>query len=307
MSGTLEIIFWGVRGSIPVSNNNISHYGGCTSCMEMIADNGTRIVFDGGSGIHPLGNKYMNEGLPDELPIFITHAHWDHIQGLPFFVPAFIPGNQIKFYGCNQGTISFKDVLKHQMETPYFPVKLTHWMADITIESIGETTIDINGIKVQSSYAEHPGMTLGYRIDYKGKSIVYLPDNEPFAKFDMDKVFIERDMDSDDLDMEMVFLEDQKNKFFNFIGSADILIHDAQYTPEEYQSKVGWGHSNFELTVRAALYGKVKHLILFHHDASRSDEDIDEIVRVSKKITTEQGSSMRITAASQNDPKVTLE
>ncbi len=307
MSGTLELVFWGVRGSIPVSNNDISQYGGCTSCVELIADNGTHIVFDGGSGIHPLGNKYMNEGLPEKLNVFITHAHWDHIQGLPFFVPAFIPGNKITFYGCNQGTISFRDVLKHQMETPYFPVKLTHWMADITIESIGETVVDINGIKVQSAYAEHPGMTLGYKVEYKGKRIVYLPDNEPFAKFDMNKIFVERDLDSEDLDMEMVFLEDQKNKFFNFIGSADVLIHDAQYTPEEYQSRVGWGHSNFELTVRTALYGNVKHLVLFHHDASRTDEDIEEIVRISRKIAGEQGSSMQITAASQNDPRLPVE
>ena len=178
----------------------IYSYGGCTSCVEVIADNGTRLILDGGSGIHPLGNKYMKEGLPENLTIFITHAHWDHIQGLPFFVPAFIPGNKMKFYGCNQGTIAFGDVLKDQMETPYFPVKLTHWVADIDIESIGETVINVNGIKVQSTYAEHPGMTLGYKLEYKDKSIVYLPDNEPFAKFDMEKIFIEPSDNPDDLD-----------------------------------------------------------------------------------------------------------
>ena len=300
MSG-LEIIFWGVRGSIPVSNNNVSYFGGSTSCVEIIADNGIHIVFDGGSGIQPLGDKYMKEGLPENLSIFITHAHWDHIQGLPFFAPAFIPGNKIKFYGCNHGTISFEEVLRHQMETPYFPVKLSSWQADIKIESIGEEVVDINGVKIKSCYAEHPGMTLGYRLEYKGKSIVYLPDNEPFAKFNMEDVFIKRNIDDEDLDMEMVFLEDQKEKFFGFIGNADVLIHDSQYTPEEYKSKVGWGHSNFELTVRSALYGNVKHLVLFHHDISRSDQEIREIVEKSKKIVADHGSEMKITAACQND------
>jgi len=306
MSGILEIVFWGVRGSIPISNSNISRYGGSTSCVEVIADNGTHIVFDGGSGIHPLGNKYMKEGLPEDLTIFITHAHWDHIQGLPFFAPAFVPGNKIRFFGCNQGTTSFKDVLKHQMETPYFPVKLSSWLADISIESIGETVVDINSIKIKSSYAEHPGMTLGYRLDYKGKSVVYLPDNEPFAKFDMESVFVEHDQDDEDMDMEKVFLEDHKARFFSFIQNADVLIHDAQYTPEEYKSKVGWGHSNFELTVRVALYGKVKHLVLFHHDVSRSDKDIDKIVETSTKIVSEHGGIMKVTAASQSDPHLIL-
>jgi phosphoribosyl 1,2-cyclic phosphodiesterase len=306
MNGILEIVFWGVRGSLPISNSASSNYGGSTSCVEVIADNGTHIVFDGGSGIHPLGNKYMKEGLPKDLTIFITHAHWDHIQGLPFFTPAFVPGNKIGFFGCDQGTISFRDVLKHQMETPYFPVKLSSWLADIDIESIGETTIDINGIKIRSSYTEHPGMTLGYRLDYKGKSVVYMPDNEPFAKFDMETVFEEHGENDEDLDMEKVFLEDQKAKLFSFIQDADVLIHDAQYTPEEYKAKAGWGHANFELTVRLALHGNVKHLVLFHHDASRSDRDIDRIVETSARIVSEQKGSMEVTAASQNAPNLIL-
>ncbi|MBU4317250.1 MAG: MBL fold metallo-hydrolase [Proteobacteria bacterium] len=306
MGQTLEIVFWGVRGSIPVSRSDALGYGGSTSCVEVIADNGQRIVFDGGSGIHPLGNQYMKEGFPQDLSIFITHAHWDHIQGLPFFVPAFVSGNRMTFYGCNQGTTLFEDVLKSQMETPYFPVKLSSWMADIRIESIGESVVDLNGMKIESSYAEHPGMTLGFRLDYKGKRIVYFPDNELFAKFDMEKVFVERDMNDEDLDMETVFLEDQKRKFFSFIGGADVLIHDAQYMPEEYGSKIGWGHSHFEMTVRAAIYGKVKHLVLFHHDPSRSDTDIENIVKISRRIALELGSSMEITAASQNDPRLVL-
>lgn len=306
MTKTIEINFWGVRGSIPISSNRTSSYGGNTSCVEVITDNGTHIVFDGGSGIFPLGLKYMKEGLPKDLTIFITHAHWDHIQGLPFFTPAFIPGNKMTFYGCNQGNIPFKEVLKNQMESPYFPVTLSSWIADINFESIGETVIDINGVKIESSYAEHPGMTFGYRVDYKEKSIVYMPDNEPFAKYDKNLIFVERDEEDEDHDMEIMFLEDQKAKFFGFINNADVLIHDAQYTPEEYSRKVGWGHSNFEFAVKAAMWGNVKHLILFHHDASRCDEDIDNMVKISRNIAVYHGSPLKITAASQNDPRIIL-
>ena len=298
MDGVLEIVVWGARGSIPISNAAVMTYGGCTSCVQVIADNGAHIIFDGGSGIHALGNKYIEEGFPDNPAIFISHAHWDHIQGIPFFTPAFIPGNRIRFFGCNHGTVSFRDILKNQMESPYFPVTLASWQADITISSIGETTVDIDGIKVTSSYAEHPGMTLGYRLDYKGKSIVYLPDNEPFAKFDTEAVFVNRSHE-EEMGMETVFLEDQKAKFFGFIHDADVLIHDAQYTPEEYKRKVGWGHSNYEMAVRIGLYGNVRHLVLFHHDASRSDAEVGTIVKTCRRMVADSGGSMEVTAACQ--------
>ncbi len=300
MGGQLEITYWGVRGSLPVSDPGKIRYGGSTSCVEIKADNGTRLVFDGGSGISSLGNACMQSGLPEPLPVFITHPHWDHIQGLPFFAPAFIPGNAITFYGCNQGEMPFENVLRQQMQSPYFPVDLENWAADIAFEAVSETEVNINGLTVRSTYVEHPGMTLGFRIEYGEKSVVYIPDNEPFAKFPLEKVFSEQGAPGDELDMESVFLLDQKEKFFGFIGDADVLIHDAQYTPEEYPAKTGWGHSSFELTVQTALYGNVRQLVLFHHDPIRTDDEIDDMVDRSRHIAAEQGSSMQISAARQN-------
>ncbi len=300
MKNVLEIVFWGVRGSLPVSNDSVSRYGGNTSCVEVIADNGTRIVFDGGSGIYPLGNKYLQDGFPEKLAVFITHSHWDHIQGLPFFAPAYIPGNKISFYGCHQGALPFSDVLKKQMESPFFPIELSKWSEETEIKSIGETKIDFGGVCIESAYVDHPGMTFGFKLTYKGKKIVYVPDNELFANFPQDRIFVKNYVRDAATDIETVILEEHKKKFFDLIGSADVLIHDAQYTPDEYQTRLGWGHSSFDVTVRAALYADVKHLVLFHYDPSRTDDSIDEILKLSEKIILSEGGALKVSAASEH-------
>ncbi len=302
----LSIRFWGVRGSLPISDEKVLRYGGSTSCVEISADNGARLVFDAGTGIHPLGLTYIQEGAASHIAVFITHPHWDHIQGLPFFAPAFVPGNFIAFYGCDQGTLTFEDVLRQQMQSPFFPVQLTTWKADIKIISIAETEIPIHGVTVQSMYAEHPGMTLAYKVSYKGSTVVYMPDNELFAQWGMGRVLSPPQHDEHGFDMESVFLEEQKRKFFGFIDSADLLIHDAQYTPEEYPSKIGWGHADYEFTVRAAMHGSVRHLALFHHDPGRTDDEIDLIVEKARTIVKKSGSAMRVTAASQTAPPLTV-
>jgi len=306
MKSELEIRFWGVRGSMPVCSPDVVSYGGCTPCVEIIADNGTHIVLDAGTGIQALGMHYLRNAMPAHCAVFITHAHWDHIQGLPHFTPAFVPGHYLSFFGCNQGTLSFRDVLREQMRSPYFPVELESWQADIDIKSIAETTIDINGVTVTSRYAEHPGMTLGFRVGYKGKSVVYLPDNEPFARFDPAKVFTEIALDPGESDIESVCLLDQKKNFFNFIRSADVLIHDAQYTPMEYSAKIGWGHCSFTTALRAAIYGQVKHLVLFHHDPLRTDAQIRDMLQSCAAMVRASSAALTVSAASQTAPPLQL-
>jgi len=306
MGSELEIRFWGVRGSMPVCSSEVVAYGGCTPCVQLIADNGTHIILDGGTGIQALGREYLKNGMPGHCAVFITHAHWDHIQGLPFFSPAFVPGYQLSFFGCNQGTFSFKDILQEQMRSPFFPVELESWQADITIQSIAEATFDINGVSVTSHYAEHPGMTLGFKVEYKGKSIVYLPDNEPFAHIDPIKVFSEKSVDNENADIESICLADQKKNFFDFIRSADVLIHDAQYTPEEYLTRIGWGHCSFSTAVKSALYAQVKHLVLFHHDPQRTDTQIGEQLNSCSAMVRATNSGLRVSAASQTAPPLFL-
>jgi len=268
--------------------------------VQIIADNGTHIILDAGTGIQALGREYLKKGMPDKCAVFITHAHWDHIQGLPFFSPAFVPGCCLSFFGSDQGTFTFEDILREQMRSPFFPVDLESWQADVSIHSIAETSIDFGGICITSFFAEHPGMTLGFKISYKDKNIVYLPDNEPFAHFDPVKVFSERNIDTANADIESICLSDQKKYFFDFIRSADVLIHDAQYTPEEYQSKAGWGHCSFTTVVKSALYGQVKHLVLFHHDPLRTDVQINEQVQSCAAMVRATNADLVVSAASQS-------
>lgn len=291
---------------MPVCSPEVVSYGGCTPCVQIIADNGTHIVLDAGTGIQALGREYLKKGMPDHCGLFITHAHWDHIQGLPFFAPAFVPGYRLSFFGCNQGTFAFEDILREQMRSPFFSVELENWQADITIQSIAETNIDFEGISIASCFAEHPGVTMGFKIRYKGKSIVYVPDNEPFAHFDLVKVFTERTIDNQNADIESICLQDQKKYFFDFIRSADVLIHDAQYTPEEYPGKAGWGHCSYTTAVKSAIYGQVKHLVLFHHDPLRTDEQINAQVQSCEAMVRATNADLVVSAASQTAPPIAV-
>ena len=300
----IKIIFSGLRGSIAVNDPNFTRYGGNTSSVQLQFDNGAEILLDGGSGIFQTGQRYMSKGgpagIPDKLMILITHQHWDHIQGLPFFVPLYIPKKKIVMCGCNQGSLLFKDILSGQMSDPYFPVELQNWMADIEYRSIGQEKFDFCDIKIESLNAEHPGMTLGYKITYKEKLITYMPDNELFAKFPQEKIYVKYWGDIDEkTDMETVILEEQKKHFFDFIENSDVFIHDSQYTRDEYKTKVGWGHSCFEDTVNAGIFANAKHIVLFHHDPSHNDNKIDEMLKKSEEIIISKNSRCKVSAASQ--------
>ncbi|MCK9410460.1 MAG: MBL fold metallo-hydrolase [Bacteriovoracaceae bacterium] len=271
----MKLKFWGVRGSIPTPGKNTVRYGGNTPSLELRLDNDELIIFDAGTGIRNLGDHLIANGESINTFILITHPHWDHIQGFPFFKPAFVSGNEITVIGTDREEIDLQHIIADQMKKIYFPIQLNELKAKIHFRSIGEEEFSIFDARVRTIYVNHPGFTVAYRIDYKGKSIVYISDNEPFDKesatgmTNFEPIVLKKFLDQKG---------DPNQRIVDFAKGADIFIHDATYTPEEYVDKVGWGHSHYLFTLKLANDAGVKHCILFHHEPNRTDHQIDRIL-----------------------------
>ncbi|MEN3038452.1 MAG: MBL fold metallo-hydrolase [Candidatus Kryptonium sp.] len=270
----MKLKIWGCRGSIPTPGKDTVRYGGNTPCVELKLNDNNLIILDSGTGIKNLGNYLIRKGESIKAYIMITHPHWDHIQGFPFFKPLFISGNEFTIVGSGARTKTLEQIVADQMDRVYFPVRLSELKATIKFLQVGEEEFKIYDATVQTIYVNHPGFTLGYRITYDNKTIVYISDNEPFDReitpylFNWEKEVIER-FDK--------ISGDPNKRIFEFVKGADLLIHDTTYTPEEYVEKVGWGHSHYLFTLRVAHEGNVKRLLLFHHDHTHTDNMIDEI------------------------------
>lgn len=281
-----KIRFWGVRGSIPTPGPTTLRYGGNTSCVEL-RHRDKLFILDAGSGLRLLGQQLLRESGPVKASIVISHMHWDHIQGIPFFTPAYIPDNEFVFYGAEDSERDLNTIIADQMDPTYFPIELGDMASQITFKRLYEGTYMIDETRMDTIYLNHPGNALGYKFYLDDKIIVYISDNEPFV----DPATIESD---DDL-----IGENGNEKLIDFIRDADLLIHDAQYTPDEYKNKQTWGHSPYDYTTQIALEANVKHLILYHHDPLHSDEQIDEILEKSKELVKQNNKRLHIDAASE--------
>ncbi|MDJ0553574.1 MAG: MBL fold metallo-hydrolase [Microcoleaceae cyanobacterium MO_207.B10] len=248
--------FWGVRGSIPTPGSKTVRYGGNTSCVEMRLGE-TRLIFDGGTGLRVLGLNLLKQ-MPVEAHILFSHTHWDHIQGFPFFVPAFVPINKFHIYGAiaPDGT-TIKDCLSDQMLHPNFPIPIQVMGSEMKFYdfSSGET-VKIKDIEIETASLNHPNFAVGYRISWQGKTVVYCPDTEHYQdRFDENVLHLSR--------------------------QADLLIYDATYTNAEYYNidspKIGWGHSTWEVGVEIAKKAGVKQIVMFQHDPSHNDQFLDEV------------------------------
>jgi phosphoribosyl 1,2-cyclic phosphodiesterase len=252
----MHITFWGVRGSIPTPGPNTVQIGGNTSCVEVRVGR-TILIFDGGTGLRLLGKKLLRE-MPLDAHMFFSHVHWDHIQGFPFFEPAFVAGNVFHLYGGNNVSRTLEETLAGQMDHPNFPVHLGTMAARMSFRDLAEgETVDIDDnvvgrVRIVCARGNHPQGVLAFRVEQGSKAMVYATDTEHYdGRVD--------------------------EKLAHLSRGADVLIYDSQYTPEEYEgtgdsaSKRGWGHSTFEEGAKLAKRAGARRLVLFHHDPGQSD------------------------------------
>jgi len=286
----VKLRFWGTRGSIATPGAGTNHYGGNTSCVELVTAGGQRFIFDCGTGARLLGAHMMAHApKPVVATILLSHTHWDHIQGFPFFAPVFVPGGHITICGPKGAYNSLPETLAGQMEYTYFPVELAQLGAKLEYRDLAEGVYDINGVRVVTQSLNHPAVTLGYRIEADGASLVYLCDHEPYWES-----LWRSDAEPGKLDS---ILHSGDRRHADFMAGADIVIHDAQYTPEEYPSKKNWGHSTYTFVTRTAAAAGVKRLFLTHHDPTHDDEFLHRVETQAQAIAAGLGSAMQVVCA----------
>ncbi|MBT4932855.1 MAG: response regulator [Rhodospirillaceae bacterium] len=273
----MDLSFWGVRGTLPVPGEKSIRYGGNTSCVTIEFSRGDFLIFDAGSGIKELSNWMMGLGKKKiEAKIFISHPHWDHINALPFFVPLYIQGNIFEVFGPRHDDITVHQLISAQMDGVYFPITIQEFASSVTFRDLHEEVLEFDGITIRTMLLHHPGQCLGYRIEYKGRSICYITDNELF-------------LESDEEHYDPFYVK----RLVKFIEGADALITDSTYTDEEYANgKVGWGHSCIGQVVDLAAQAKVKTLYLFHHDPDQDDDAIDAKLATARTMLEDMGSSV---------------
>jgi phosphoribosyl 1,2-cyclic phosphodiesterase len=252
LDNQFKIHFWGVRGSIACPGAATIRYGGNTPCVEMLVG-GHRLIFDAGTGIYVLGQSLLPQ-LPVSGHLFFSHSHWDHIQGFPFFSPAFMAGNEFDIYGATMPSgMTIEQRLSDQMMQPNFPVPLQIMGANLRFHNLEYgMEVKLGDVTVQTGLLNHPGGAMGYRVNWQDRSVAYITDTEHL---------------STEIDRDVLALVD----------GVDVLIYDCTYTDEEYPSRVGWGHSTWQEGVKLAIAAGVEQLVIFHHDPSHNDDFMDAI------------------------------
>lgn len=271
----MQVRFWGTRGSMAKPGPDTIRYGGNTSCVQVTSDAGTLLVIDCGTGAHGLGQMLMKEGpKPTRGHVLISHTHWDHIQGIPFFTPFFIPGNKWDFYAPKGFGESLRETLAGQMEYTYFPITPEAFGAELNYNNLSEGVFRIDDIVIRTRYLNHPALTIAFRIEVDGAAVVYACDHEPHSHEAADGVGA---------------LDGQDLAHAEFLRDADLVIHDAQYLASEYAGKVGWGHSTVEYSLQVCQTVGVKQLAITHHDPLRTDDAIDAVVAKMRESITPAG------------------
>lgn len=265
---------WGTRGSTPTLGCRFQRHGGNTSCMSFRKGD-DMFIFDAGSGIRDLGMEILSSG-PRRLHLFITHTHWDHIQGFPFFAPAYVPGYEITVYGAAGFGKDLESLFRGQLDRDYFPVQMDDMQARIEFLQLGEMPIVVGDVKITWEFSHHPLPTLGYKVTLDDQSIVWMPDNEVLQGYTGSP----HDIEEDTANPHVLACQ----KVIEFLKNTDIVIHEAQYTPEEYPRKVGWGHSSLGNAAVLMKLAGVRRWIVTHHDPMHDDAFLEKKLHLTRQI-----------------------
>jgi len=263
---TCRVTIWGARGSIPTPGPLTARYGGNTPCVTLLSEGPagrSLVILDAGTGIRPLGRALVEASKePLVADLLISHTHWDHIQGLPFFAPFYDERSHIRIWGAQQGEVPLEQILREQMNPVVFPVPLHQLDATLSVTQVEPGRFPVGEFVVDAMRLRHPGNTLAFRLVPRsgGPSVVYVTDNElgPGGTYEVGAGW--------------------RDELVGFAAGADLLIHDTQYTPEEYRTRIGFGHSNMVQAFEFAALADVKHLVPFHHDPAHSDNQLDQMI-----------------------------
>lgn len=279
------VTFWGVRGTLPVPGKDTLRYGGNTNCVTLSISKKYLFIFDAGTGIKSLSTHLIKQGnLPISAKIFITHPHYDHINGLPFFIPLYLKGNEFEVFGTSSHGINVQKYIEGQMDSVYFPITTKEFSSKITFHNLSEESLTMeNGITIDTINLNHPGGCIGYRIIFRNKIFCYITDNE---------IHPEHSPASSEYD---------KSRLINFIQGADMVVIDSTYTDNEYEKKTFWGHSSISQVVDVLAKAKVKLGCLYHHDPDQTDDDIDIKLNQAQELLKKMNSTTQCIAPHEGD------
>ena len=278
----MRIRFWGTRGSIPTPGRTTVRYGGNTPCVELVTEAGTRLIFDSGTGIRELGIALANDLSPGQrldAHLFLSHTHWDHIQGFPFFNPIYMPQTHLRVYAGAEVAQTVRDTMGGQMIYPYFPVEFGSLGARIDYHGLTEGSFEIDDVRITVQYLNHTLLCLGYRVEADGRTFCYCTDIEPNARRLLHEgASIPRGGQVDFADLSKRIVHDEDRRYAHFVREADLLVHDAMYTELEYGARLGWGHSTVEFATELSMLCNVGRLALYHHEPVHDDAKLESML-----------------------------